>query len=153
MIWKEKLKSLSAFQIEKGNYLPLHFIYLIFSMLSSHFSSSLISSVSIPKSYSSFPYLISARKSFNCGCPSLLFLLKIDFPHNGIHARKTAPQTPPTTSALDKKTQTFIWTCHCPGLRKHEPSETREEMLQTIAEAAQSTYAQLFTTPIGGICY
>ena len=73
-------------------------------------------------------------------------------PERQLHNHPHHPTTP-TTSALDKKTQTFIWTCHCPGLRKHEPSETREEMLQTIAEAAQSTYAQLFTTPIGGICY
>lgn len=90
--------SLSAFQIEKGKYLPLHFIYLIFSMLSSHFSSSLISSQFLsPKAIHLFltSYQQGNHLTDETGCPSLLFLLKIDFPHNGIHARKTAPQPPP----------------------------------------------------------
>lgn len=51
------------------------------------------------------------------GCPSLLFCLKTDFPHNGIRARKTAPEPPLPPHPQSKKTQTFIWNCHCPWLR------------------------------------
>ena len=73
-------------------------------------------------------------------------------PERQLHNHPHHPTTP-TTSALEWENPDIYLDLPLPWPEKAWVSETKEEMLQTIAEAAQSTNAQLFTTPIGGICY
>lgn len=73
-------------------------------------------------------------------------------PERQLHSHPHHPTTP-TTSALGKENPDIYLDLPLPWPEKAWALWDKEEMLQTIAEAAQSTYAQLFTTPIGGICY